>query len=97
MKNRNNRYANMERIMLTILIALTVLFIIFLFASGAAVTLLKVICAIVAITGSLLCLTYLYLTGELMRQRSLWMSAAFAGILLCTVFSLLLNFPCPKP
>lgn len=97
MRNQNNRYTNMERIMLIILAAMTVLFVIFLFASGAAVTWLKVICAIVAIIVSILCLIYLYLTGELLRQRSLWISAGFAAIIVCILFSVVLQFPCPKP
>ena len=97
MENNKNRYANMERKMTLILTGLIALFIIFLIASGNGIIWLKVVTGIVAILAGLLCLLFLYLSGELLRQRSLWISTAFAGIVLCTLFSIILNFPCPKP
>lgn len=97
MENGKSRYSKMERVMIMILTALCVLFIIFLIASGSGVIWLKVTSGIVAILTGLLSLLFLYLSGELLRQRSLWISTAFAGIILCTLFSLILNFPCPKP
>ena len=39
------------------------------------------------------CLAFLYLTRELTRRRSLWMTTASGGILICLLFSLILNFP----
>ncbi len=97
MENGKNRYANMERTMTLILAALLILFIIFLTAAGNGIIWLKVTTGIVAILTGLLSLVYLYLSGELLRQRSLWISTAFAAIVICTLFSLILNFPCPKP
>ncbi len=92
-----NRYKNMEKIMLIILFTLSKIFIAFLIASGTGVLWLKVICAIVTILLCPLCLVYLYLTGELLSKRSLWITTAFAALLICTVFSLILGFPCPRP
>lgn len=97
MQNSNDRYKVMERYMTYVLIADLILFIIYLFASGFAVIWLKVITAIVTILISGLCLAFLYLTKELLRQRSLWMSLSAAAILVCLLFSLILNFPCPNP
>ena len=37
----------------------------------------------------------LYLTGEFKRRRSLWMVTGFAGIVLCILVSLLVNYPAP--
>jgi len=97
MKNRNNKYKDMERKMQIILAVLAALFILFLIASGRGIIWLKAICAIVAIFISLLCLLFLYLSGELLKQRSLWISTALAAIVICTLFSLILQFPCPRP
>ena len=97
MKDRKNRYEDMERKMLVILAVLVALFVLFLVASGNGITWLKAICAIVAIFGSLLCLIFLYLSDELLKQRSLWISTALTAIVICTLFSLILHFPCPKP
>lgn len=97
MSRRNNRYKLMERNMTAVLLADLVMFIVFLFASGFGVIWLKVITAIVAICISGLCLGFLYLSQELLRRRSLWMSAAAAAILVCTVFALIFNYPSPAP
>ena len=97
MSNRNNRYKQMEKKMSCVLLADFVLFVIFLFASGFGVIWLKVITSIIAIIASILCLGFLFLTQELLRRRSLWMTAAAAAILLCTVFSLILGYPSPAP
>ena len=55
------------------------------------------ITAIIAIFGSLLCVGWLYLTGEVGRRRSLWMVTAFVCIAICVLISMLLNYPCPAP
>lgn len=90
-----NRYREMESLMSKILIGDVVVFILFLLCASKAWTVLKVITAIISIFGSLLCLGWLYITGEFPRRRSLWMITAFAAIALCVLVSLLLNFPCP--
>ncbi len=97
MGNRRNRYKEMERYMGLILAGDLLLFIAFLVASGCGIIWLKVILSILAIMLSALCLAYLYLTKELLRERSLWMSASAAAIVICILFSLLLNFPSPNP
>lgn len=90
------RYKQMERYMTYALIADAALFLLFLLFSGLGIAWLKVVTAVLAIALSALCLGYLYLSGELLRKRSLWMSAASAAIILCIIFSLILKFPSPN-
>ena len=97
MSNRPNRYKEMERNITIALIVDLILFVTFLFASGTSTTWLKVIAFIIILVLSGLCLSVLYLTREILRQRSLWMTVAAAAILVCTIFSLILRFPSPNP
>jgi hypothetical protein len=97
MNKRNNRYKQMEMKMSCVLLAELIFFIIFLFASGFGVIWLKVIMSIITIITSVLCLGFLFLSQELLRRRSLWMTAAAAAFLLCTIFSLILGYPSPAP
>ena len=92
---RPNRYKELERCLIVLLIASLVSFILFLICAGVGVLWLKVIMAIFAILMPVLCLALLYLTKELLKQRSLWLTAAFFGIFLCTVVSLIANYPSP--
>lgn len=96
MAQQRNRYKEMERYMTWALIADAVLFVLYLICAGSGVIWLKAILAILAMILSGLCLGYLYLSQELLRRRSLWMSACAAAVLVCVVFSLILNFPSPN-
>ena len=93
MAPKRNRYKEMERMMTTALIADAVLFVLYLIFAAAGVIWLKAIVAIVTILLSLACLILLYMTQELLRQRSLWMTTGFLSVFLCTVASLILSFP----
>lgn len=95
--NNKARYRTMELILLVALVIDLILFIAFLIASGNGIVWMKVLFSILTIAISVLCLLVLYKTGELLKQRSLWMSTAAAAILICLLFSLLLNFPSPNP
>lgn len=97
MNNQNNRYKDLERYITLALIVSALLFIIFLIASGCGILWLKIVSAIFAILIPGLCLYVLYSTKELLRQRSLWMSVGAAAIIICILFSLILNFPSPMP
>ena len=97
MGSRNNRYLQFERYMTVVLGIALLIFIIFLISSGTGTLWLKVTTAIMSILLTILCLAYMYLTGELLRRRSLWMSTIAAAILICTLFSLILQFPSPIP
>ncbi len=97
MNNDQKRYKKMEQYMCIALAADLLLFILYLIVAGNGIVWLKVILAILAILLSLLCLAFLYLSQELLQQRSLWMSLTAACILLCLLVSLMVNFPSPNP
>ena len=97
MSTKSNRYLQMRKIMTYILAGDLTLFVIYLFAAGFGVLWLKALSAIIIILTSALCLGFLYLTRELFKKRSLWMTVAAGAILICLLYSLLLNFPCPAP
>ena len=96
MAGKPHRYKIMERFMTVALCADTLLFIFYLIAAGNGVTWLKVILTLLCLGISGLMLWFLYATKELMRQRSLWITTGAAAIIICLLFSLLLNFPSPN-
>jgi cytochrome bd-type quinol oxidase subunit 2 len=97
MENKQNRYMTMERNMCLVLAVDLILFIGYLIAAGNGIIWLKVILFILTISLAVLCLVFLYLTGEIGKQRSLWLVTASAAIAVCVLFSLILNFPSPNP
>lgn len=90
---KQNRYKQMERNMIYVLLGTLAAFILYLIVAGMGIIWLKVVLAILIIPVCVLCFVFLYLTGELLRSRSLWMTTAAASIFICLVFSLILNFP----
>lgn len=92
---KRNRYRELEGLMTKLLAGDALVFVLYLFCAGHGWAVLKVISASIAIVGSLLCLGWLFITGEFPRRRSLWMVTAFAAIVLCMLVSLLLGYPCP--
>ena len=87
----------MESLMTKIILGEALVFVLYLVCAGLGSTVLKVITAIIAILGSLLCLGWLIITGEFSRRRSLWMVTGFVSIVLCVLVSLLLGYPGPAP
>ena len=96
MEDRQYRYKAMERNMTIVLICDLLLFIAYMIAAGNGIVWLKVVLSILTILVSVLTIVFLHLTGELLKQRSLWMSTAAAAITVCILFSLILNFPSPN-
>lgn len=92
---KRNRYREMESFMTKILVGDTIVFILFLLFCAKGFTVAKVITAIISIIVSLLSMAWLFITGELARRRSLWMSTGFGAIFLCLLVSLILKYPCP--
>lgn len=92
---KRNRYKEMERYMTYVLLGEAAAFVLYLLFAGLGIGWLKVTLAIIAILVAGLCLAYLYMTGELLRKRSLWMSVGFASVTLCLLVSLLLSYPGP--
>ena len=89
------RYKELEQMMTRILIADVVVFALFALFAGLGVVAMKVICAIVTIIVSGMCLAFLYMTGELKKRRSLWMVVGFVSVLVCLLVSLICNYPSP--
>ena len=97
MAKKANRYKEMERNITLVLLADLLLFILYLIVSANGIIWLKVILFILTITLSVLCLLFLYYTGEFNKQRSLWISVTFLAITICVLVSLILNYPSPSP
>lgn len=93
MNSEAKRFRQTEKMITAVLIAATVLFIIYLIAAGCGVLWLKTVTAIITILVCGLCLAYLYLTKLLLRPKTLWMTTAAGALLICLLFSLILNFP----
>ena len=96
MANNSNRYKLMERYMTYALCGDTAIFIFYLIAAGNGIVWLKVILALIGLGLSGLLLWILYSSKELLKQRSLWITAGAGAIAVCILFSLLLNFPSPN-
>ena len=92
---KRNRYREMESKMTLILISAAVLFVLYLVCASFGLTVLKYILAVVSIIASVLCLGWLYLTGEFKHRRSLWMITGFISIIACLLVSMILKYPYP--
>ncbi len=90
---QRNRYQDLNRLMTAALIGSAVFFVLYLIFAGIGIVWAKILTAIFAILVPVLCLGFLYMSQELLKQRSLWLTTGFGGILVCTVVSLLTNFP----
>ena len=92
---RRNRYRELENLLTRVLLADVAVFLLYLLFAGLGVGFLKWTLAIVAIAGSGAFAALLYLNGEWRKRRSQWMFMGFAAIALCTLVSLICNFPAP--
>lgn len=95
-KNDSQRFKENERILTYGLIADAVIFLLYLLMAGLGIAWLKWVLAIAAFLLSTAGLASLYLTGEIRRQRSLYLTVGFAAVVVCILFSLILNYPCPS-
>ena len=90
---QRNRYQDLSRLMTIALIIAAVFFVLYLIFAGVGIIWAKVLTAILAILVPVLCLGFLFMSQELLKQRSLWLTTGFGGILVCTIVSLITNFP----
>lgn len=86
-------YKEMDKKMTLVILATAAIFLLYLICCIVPILWLKVITAIVAILSCGLSLAWLYLTKELLRQRSLWLTTGFGGMLICVLVSLITGFP----
>lgn len=91
------RYKQIDQLLTRVLIADTAVFLLYLIFAGFGLTVLKVLTVIIALVLSVLCLAYLYMLGEFKKARSRWLVMGFGAIILCTLVSLILNYPSPAP
>lgn len=91
------RYKQIDQLLTRVLIADTAVFILYLIFAAFGLTALKVVTVIIALLVSVLCLAYLYMLGEFKKARSRWLVMGFGAIILCTLVSLVLNYPSPAP
>lgn len=91
------RYKQIDQLLTRVLIADTAVFILYLVFASFGINVMKIITVIIALLGSALCLAYLYYIGEFKKARSRWLVMGFGAIILCTLISLILNFPSPAP
>ena len=91
------RYKEIEQLLTRVLIADAAVFALYLIFAGFGFTFFKVVTVIIALAASGLCLAHLYKIGEFKKARSRWLVMGFCAIILCTLVSLILNFPSPAP
>lgn len=95
MNENQSSYRYFEQFMTIVLAVALACFLLYLIMAGVGFVVMKIIFAILAIVLSGVCLFILYTSKELLKPRSLWLSAAFGSIIVCTLVSLLCNYPCP--
>ena len=95
MDRRRAQFKKME-FYITIAICVDVaIFVAYLCLAGMGIAALKIISAIACIGISGVILYQLFMSRELLRKRSIWMTLAASCIILCVLLSLVLKFPSP--
>ena len=95
MNENLSSYRFFEQFMTITLFVGLAFFLLYLIMAGVGAIAMKIVFAILAIILSAVCLFILYSSKELLKPRSLWLTAAFCSIILCTLVSLVCNYPCP--
>ena len=96
MSDKPNRFKEFELFMTFALGIDAVLFVFYLIFAGLGIIWLKVILLLLVLAVSGYILWSLYMSRELLKQRSLWMSVGAVAIIVCMLFSLILNYPSPN-
>lgn len=89
----NRRYKDFERLMTAALIASTVIFVLYMIVAGVGIAWLKVLLAIIDMLLCVAGFAFLFISLELNKPRSLWITCGFLAIFLCLLVSLILNYP----
>ena len=90
-----NKFRELERSLTMVIFADLVLFALTLAAGGVGIGWLKIVVGILTVLISGLGCTFLVLINEHKRRRSWWKLSAVGSMLLCTLVSLLTNYPAP--
>lgn len=96
---KRSSFRQLEQKLTIILAADLALFVLYLITAGSGIVWLKWLIALVTVAGSAFFLFFMYLIGEVKkdRKRSHWLICAFAGIAICVIVSLICNYPSPLP
>lgn len=94
---KRRSYKKDEKLLTQVLIADAALFVLYMIFAACGLTALKVISTILIIVASLLCLAFLYMTGEIRKTRSRWLVLGYGCIVICLLVSLIVKYPAPKP
>lgn len=95
MNENQSSYRFFEQFMTIVLFVGLAFFLLYLIMAGVGLIVMKIIFAVLAILLSAACLFILYTSKEWLKPRSLWLTAAFGSIIICTIVSLLCNYPAP--
>ena len=95
MNDNQSSYRFFEQVMTILLVVAIVFFVLYLVMSGIGALAMKIIFAILVFLLSGVCVFTLYSSKELLKNRSLWLTAAFSSLILLTLVSLLCNYPAP--
>lgn len=95
MNDNQSSYRFFEQMMTILLFVAVGFFILYLVTAGIGAVAWKIIFAVLIFLLSGVCLFTLYTSQELLKSRSLWLTAAFCSLVLCTLVSLLCNYPAP--
>ena len=90
---KQSRYKEFEKLMTVMLLSDAGLFVIYLIIALAGIFWPKLLLGIADIVIAVAGLYMLYSSQELLKQRSLWLSCGFFAVLVCTLVSMILNFP----
>ena len=96
MDRRRARYKKMESLITIALCLDVIIFVAYMVFAGSGMVAMKIVSTVLCILISGAVLYYLYITRELLRKRSIWMTLAAACIILCLLVSLILRFPAPR-
>lgn len=95
MNRRQARFKRMESYITLALCADVIIFLAYLIFAGKGIIAWKIVSAIICVGVAAVVLYQLFMSRELLRRRSIWMTLAAACFILCVLFSLLLKFPSP--
>jgi len=95
MSSKRSRYKKLEALITVALGVDVAIFLAYLVFAGLGMTALKAVTAVLCFVISGAVLYILYMTRELLRKRSIWMTLAALCTILCVLASLLLRFPAP--
>ncbi len=91
--DNQDHFKDLEHMLSVFVLADLALFVGYLVCAATSVVIGKVLCAILALVVAGYGLWVLFNTKEILKQRSLWITFSFGAIALCTVVSLICQFP----